>query len=95
MVVKENVTHCHTIYFVNVPAPVYCDCLSSEINSAMARTVAMFNAALRKYTLQHGIAIVDVFKFTTDKNGFSNGIYHVDNYHLGPKAILEIERQFT
>jgi len=61
----------------------------------VARTVALFNTALKKYSLQHGFDTVDVFKFTAGKEGFSNGLFHIDNYHLGAKAIPEIERQLS
>jgi hypothetical protein len=61
----------------------------------VASTVALFNAALKKYSLQHGFDTVDVFKFTAGKKGFSNGLFHVDGVHLGAKAIPEIERQLS
>jgi len=85
----------HQLYFFNVPAPVYDKNLTLDLNSEVARTVALFNAALKKHTLQHHLFIVDVFQFTVSKNGFSNGRFHLDNRHLGAKAISEIEQQFT
>jgi hypothetical protein len=39
--------------------------------------------------------MVDVFKLTAGSKGFSNGFYHVDNYHLGAKAIAGIEQQLS
>ena len=78
-----------------MPSPVYKEKNSHEINLEVARTVAMFNAALKKYTLQHRFGMVDVFKFTANENGFSNGFLHVDNVHLGAKALPEIATQLT
>ena len=57
--------------------------------------MAMFNSALKKYSVQHGCDMVDVFKFTAGSKGFSNGLFHVDDYHLGAKAIAEIEQQLS
>ena len=92
---EQNVGLNHQIYFINVPAPFYYKEHSADLNSEVARTVKLFNTALKKYTLQHGFDMVDVFRFTTGKEGFSNGLFHVDNYHLGAKAITEIEQQLS
>jgi len=91
----RNADQRHRLYFLNVPAPVYNNKHSADLNSEVARTVALFNAALKKYSLQHGFNTVDVFKFTAGKEGFSNGLFHIDNQHLGVKAITEIERQLS
>ena len=56
--------------------------------------MALFNTALKKYSLQHGFDTVDVFKFTAGKEGFSNGLFHIDNHHLGAKALVEINDSF-
>jgi hypothetical protein len=92
---EQNADQRHHLYFINVPAPVYDDKLTTDLNSEVASTVALFNAALKKHSLQHGFDTVDVFKFTAGKEGFSNGLFHIDNYHLGVKAIPEIERQLS
>ena len=85
----------HRLYFINVPAPVYYKELTTDLNSEMARTVALFNTALKKYALQHGFDVVDVFKFIADNEGFSNGLFHEKNHHLGAKGPPEIERQIS
>ena len=92
---EQNAGRRHRLYFINVPAPVYDDKLTTDLNSEVASTVALFNAALKKYSLQYGYDTVDVFKFTAGKEGFSNGLFHIDNYHLAVKAIPEIERQLS
>ena len=92
---EQNQDQNHQLYFLNVPAPAYDKNLTLDLNSEVARTVALFNAALKKHTLQHHLFIVDVFQLTVSKNGFSNERFHLDNRHLGAKAIPEIEQQFT
>ena len=91
----QNISQQHQLHFMNVPSPVYKEKDSHEVNLEVLKTVAMFNAALKKYTLKHGFDMVDVFKFTADENGFSNRFFHVDNVHLGAKALPEIARQLT
>ena len=91
----QNADRRHRLYFINLPAPIYDKMHSDDLNSKVARTVALFNAALKKYTQQHGLDRIDVFKFTCGKEGFSNGLFHIDNYHLGAKALVEIQRQLA
>ena len=92
---EQNEGQNHRLYFINVPAPVYDKKLTADLNSEVARTVSLFNAALEKYTLQHSLYMVDVFQFTVRNDGFSNGLFHVDKAHLGAKAIPKIEQQLN
>ena len=91
----QNADQRQRLYFINVPAPVYYKEHSADLNSEVARTVALFNTALKKYSLQHGFDVVDVFNFTVGKEGFSNGLFHIDNHHLGAQALVEINRQLS
>ena len=95
VLLEQNAGQRHHLYFINVPAPVYDEKLTTDLNSEVARTVALFNTALKKYSQQHGFDTVDVFKFTAGKEGFSNGLFHIDSRHLGAKALPEIERQLS
>jgi tetratricopeptide (TPR) repeat protein len=92
---EQNAGQKHHLYFINVPAPVYNENLTSDLNSEVAKTVALFNAALKKYSLQYGLGTVDVFKFTCGTEGFSNRLYHIDSHHLGAKALPQIEQQLS
>ena len=91
----QNADQRQRLYFINVPAPVYYKEHSADLNSEVARTVALFNTALKKYSLQHDFDVVDVFNFTVGKEGFSNGLFHIDNHHLGAKALVEVNRQLS
>ena len=91
----QNAGHSHRLYFINVPAPFYDKEHSADLNSEVVRIVGLFNAALKKYLLQYSIDLIDVFQFTVGKDGFSNGLFHVDSSHLGAKAIPKIEQQLT
>ena len=92
---EQNTGKKHHFYFINVPAPVYDEKLTTDLNSETARTVVLFNTALKQYSLQQGFDTVDVFKFTAGKEGFSNGLFHVDGRHLGAKVIAEIEQPLS
>ncbi len=92
---EQNTGQRHHLYFINLPAPVYNEEHCADLNSEVARTVALFNTALKKYCMQHGFEMVNVFKFTVGNDGFSNELFHVDNIHLGAKALPEIEQQLS
>ena len=92
---EQNAAHGHRLYFINVPAPVYLKEHSADLNSEVAQTVELFNTALKKYSLQYGFDMVDVFRFTAGNDGCSNSLYHLDNRHLGAKALLQIEQQLS
>ncbi|MDC0538443.1 tetratricopeptide repeat protein [Planktomarina temperata] len=90
---NQNAGPKHSLYFINVPAPLYDKKLSVDLNSEVVRTVALFNSTLKEYLRHHDFDIVDVFKFTAGREGFSNGLFHIDNRHLRAEAIEEIQQQ--
>jgi hypothetical protein len=45
--------------------------------------------------MDYDFNLVDIFEFSLGEDGFSNGVFHVDNIHLGNKAITEIEKQIS
>ena len=89
---NQNKTGNNTLFFFTVPAPVYNKNFSLQENQEVAKTVQLFNDMLAFYTKQSAFNLIDVYKFTVGDTGFSNSIFHIDSYHLGPKAIVEIEK---
>lgn len=85
----------HKLFFVNVPAPIFDTRFCIDDNSKRAKVVYDFNKALAHMTHKKGHAIVDVYKLTSDHNGFSNTKYHIDQYHLGPHILHLIEKQLN
>ena len=92
---KQNEVKHHHLYFFNVPAPIYAKDISPQLNAEVASTVIKFNAAIQENAKKDNFALIDVHKLTAEDNGFSNGHFHIDKKHLGPKAILEFERQLN
>ena len=84
---EQNKCLNHRLYFLNVPAPVYDEHLHVDLNSEVAKNVILFNTALEKNLLKHGFDMVDVYKFTAGKEGFSNGFFHIDGNHLSPSIL--------
>ena len=67
--------------------------ISLEVNGEVTRIIKLFNRLLQKTVLDHDFSMIDVYKFTVGKDGFSNGLFHIDAHHLSSKAIPEIEKQ--
>ena len=92
---KQNTTKNHRIYILNVPAPIYNRKYSAEVNTTVVNTIKLFNLALKQNISSYNFNLIDVFQFTVGKDGFSNGLYHIDDRHLSSKAIFEIEKQLA
>jgi len=92
---KQNAQKNNDLYFLNVPAPMYRNDISIELNAQVAKTVREFNMTMRKCAKLHNFNLIDVYKFTSNEHGYSNKKYHVDDKHLGPKAIHLIEAQLN
>ena len=92
---KQNTTKHHRIYILNVPAPIYNRKHSAEVNTTVVNTIKLFNHALKQNISSYNFKLIDVFQFTVGKDGFSNGLYHIDDRHLSNKAIFEIEKQLV
>ena len=55
-----------------------------------------FDDELRKQTVEAGYKFLDLHELTNRGDGFSNSIYHIDEYHLTPEGFLEAwKRNFS
>ncbi len=92
---EQNQSKNHSLFFFNVPAPIYNEKFSKEVNVKVIRTIKLFNNLLHKNVLDNDFNVIDVYKFTAGKEGVSNSLFHIDDYHLSSKAIPEIEKQIS
>ena len=91
--VEQNQTKNHRLFFLNVPAPIYNETVSRQLNKEVAETVKLFNESFCHQLANREFNLIDVYKFTVGNNGFSNRSFHIDNHHLSSYAIPEIEQQ--
>ena len=92
---KHNQKKRHNIFFLNVPAPVYRKEDSAKVNREVSRVVELFNHIMKKNISECDFELLDVYKFTTGPDGFSNGLFHIDDCHLSSDAIPELEKQIS
>ena len=51
--------------------------------------ISLFNEVLRRYTLEHyGLMFLNTYDMTNAGNGISNGIWHIDMFHLTRNAYV-------
>ena len=86
---KLNDNACHELYFFTVPAPVFAS--NKENNHERLRVIQLFNSSLAEIIKSEGHHTINTYKLTSDHEGYSNGVYHIDKIHLSP-TILKVLR---
>jgi len=90
---KQNKQKNHQLYFFNVPAPVYIEEITPELNADAAEVVMKFNSVISKYLKKYNFKLIDVYGVTIGKTCYSNLKYHIDGRHLGPHTLSQITPQ--
>lgn len=85
----------HSMYFLNIPAPLINAKLSLADNNEVAETIRLFNAEINQQTKLFDFNLLDVYNLSLGENGFSNRLFHIDGVHLGPAALPEIQKQLS
>ena len=88
-----NIETGHKLYFLNVPAPVYNKSYSLELNHKVASVVSLFNKRLEVQLSCLNNYLIDLYEPTRGHQGFSNGLFHCDGYHLDNRILKNIENQ--
>ena len=83
----------HSLFFFNIPAPVFDINYSDQQNKYLSKIIREYNFQLKKLLSKYKLNLIDVFKKTNDSEGFSKGSYHIDNRHLSPIFLSEIQNQ--
>ena len=53
------------------------------------KSVSEFNIILKHYSAQFGFEFIDLHAHTNRGDGRSNSLFHIDEHHLSPEAIVE------
>ena len=57
--------------------------------------IKKFNFELNSGSKRKGFDFLDLHKFTDRGDGFSNTIWHVDQFHLSPEGMKEAWRRYV
>lgn len=88
---EANTLMQHKLYFANVPAPCILGTSISSVDIELVDTIKYFNKVLEQTVKEYGYSYIDVYKITEGAEGFSNGIYHIDNTHLSHRILPSIQ----
>jgi hypothetical protein len=47
---------------------------------------------LKAKSISYGLGFLDLSQITNNGNGFSNGLWHADAYHMTPDGVVEALR---
>ena len=57
--------------------------------------IRKFNYELKNKSKEKGFEFLDVHKLTDRGDGFSNAVWHIDNFHLSPAGFIEAWRRYV
>ena len=87
---KINSLYQHKITIQGVPAPNV-----NQINSSKEKIKELqdlinnFNIVLKDKSIEMGFSFLDLYALTSNSDGSSNKIWHIDTHHLSRKAMVE------
>ena len=77
-----------------VPCPNINSIKAKKIDlSIHVNFIKMFNYELSSQSKKIGFKYLDLHKLTDRGDGYSNGVWHIDKYHLSPAGMLEAWRR--
>ena len=74
-------------YYFGVPAPAPEKHLPDELDIKRIEMIKIYNSLLKREVLSRSSYFVDVYKFTSTKDGINNNIHMCDGKHLSPKCL--------
>ena len=95
-IAKNNCDYQHLIIIQGVPCPNIDkgDYLKKEVKQ-LIEVIRKFNYELENKSREKGFEFLDLHKLTDRGDGFSNGIWHIDKYHLSPEGMQEAWRRYA
>ena len=89
-IIKVNSHSQHDIIIQGIPCPnISTDNTSREEILTLVDVIRLFNAELENRFKGERFGFLDIYKMTDRGDGFSNAIWHIDDYHLSPEAMLK------
>ena len=90
---QQNFKKSHKYHFFNLPAPVYDDRATTEMNKCRLEVTKLFNANLKSFVEECGYRLIDLYSHTVLETGYSNLKHHIDSNHLGGSVIPLIQSE--
>jgi len=82
------------VYFYGVPASRRMGDTSESDMEILKNIILLFNQTLLNCALQTGNKFINIYKLTANNSGLTDGLYHIDDFHLLPKCLEAAEVTF-
>ena len=93
---KINFNMKHKIIIQGVPCPnIEIKNIEDKEIKMLVNVIKQFNIILREKSYEMGFKFLDLYKLTDRGDGFSNKVWHIDQYHLSPNAMLKVWNNYT
>ena len=74
-------------YYFGIPAANLSSYIPDALDLKRRALIKTYNLILKKEVLSRGCFFLDVYKLTSNDGGDNNKLYMCDNYHLSPKSL--------
>ena len=93
---QNNSSYQHNIIIQGVPCPnINKETYSEKEVTQLVNVIKKFNCELKNGSKRKGFGFLDLHNFTDRGDGFSNAIWHVDQFHLSPEGMKEAWRRYA
>ncbi len=94
-VLTINNIYQHNIFIQGVPCPnIDINIYSKNEVKLLIEVIKDFNFQLKNKSKKNGLKFLDIHYLTDRGDGFSNDIWHIDDYHLSPEGFLEAWKRY-
>ena len=92
-ILEKSSAYLHKVTIQGIPCPnVDRATFENQEIEELIELIKKFNGELKAKSISHGLGFLDLSTITDDSNGFSNGLWHADAYHITPDGAVEALR---
>ena len=92
-ILEKSSAYLHEVTIQGIPCPnVDRATFENQEIEELIELVQKFNGELKAKSISYGLGFLDLSQITNDGNGFSNGLWHADAYHMTPDGVVEALR---
>jgi tetratricopeptide (TPR) repeat protein len=92
-ILEKSSAYLHKVTIQGIPCPnLDRATFENQEIEELIELIQKFNVELKAKSISYGLEFLDLRTITNDSNGFSNGLWHADAYHITPDGAVEALR---
>ena len=92
-VLEKSSAYLHKVIIQGIPCPnVDRATFENQEIEELIELIKRLNGEFKVKSISYGFRFLDLSTITNDSNGFSNGLWHADAYHITPDGAVEALR---